>query len=181
MSARKNTLVIIENGHLEKYDLDDKLRWDIGRLTQESTPDIRLSTSTVSRRHGVFENTDGYWFYYDCNGKNGTVYNGKHIMPRRGGRVSPVELEHGDVLIFGGADEAVINSKTVWSVFLQNSYSELWAVEDTKDIEEVSFKSGSQTRTFSKPEKGMIVEFENGIAIYMGDITYLSGDVSVIV
>lgn len=30
--------------------------------------------------------------------------------------------------------------------------------------------------TVNRPEKGTVIEKENGIAIYMGDVTYLAGD-----
>ena len=75
----KNHLIVIENGKLQNYPLDNKLLWEIGRPSKENHPDIRMYSATVSRKHGKFVNRDGCWFYVDGYGKNGTVYNGKHI------------------------------------------------------------------------------------------------------
>lgn len=76
---RKHSLIVIENGMLNVYSLDDKIRWNVGRLSADNEPDIILHSSTVSRKHGYFKNIDGSWFYVDNHGKNGTVYNGKHV------------------------------------------------------------------------------------------------------
>lgn len=64
-----NRLIVIENGRLSIYSLDDRLTWELGRPTDNNHLDIELLSSTVSRRHGKFQNTDGYWFYVDYNGK----------------------------------------------------------------------------------------------------------------
>ena len=54
-----NRLIVIENGKLSIYTLDDRLSWELGRPTGSNHPDIELLSSTVSRRHGKFQNTDG--------------------------------------------------------------------------------------------------------------------------
>ena len=120
------------------------------------------------------------WFYLDNNGKNGTVYNGKHITAGIRGRIKPITMKNGDILIFGGGEEASINCKTIWAMFSERSFSESWRVEDTKDLEKVAFADGDNITKLEKPEKGTVVEKEDGIAIYMGDITYLVGDISVV-
>lgn len=104
-----NNLIIIENGQLTSYMLDDKNVWEVGRPSKENIPDIKLHSATVSRRHGKFQNLDGEWFYLDYNGKNGTVYNQKHIRPGINGRVRPVMLEDGDLFVFGGGEKQVLN------------------------------------------------------------------------
>ena len=72
-----NNLIVIENGMLSTYQLDDKNVWEVGRTCKDNVPDIKFHSSTVSRKHGRFQNMDGVWFYIDGNGKNGTVYNDK--------------------------------------------------------------------------------------------------------
>lgn len=110
MSSNKiNRLIVIENGQLISYDLDNKLVWEVGRPSINNVPDIKLHTLTVSRKHGRFQNMDGMWFYIDKKGKNGTVYNGKYITTGLKGRIKPVALKNGDILIFGGGKES--NSK----------------------------------------------------------------------
>ena len=115
--------------------------------------------------------------YLDNNGKNGTVYNNRHIDPGRNGRIKPVMLSDGDVLIFGGGEQAAINSKTVWSMFSTRYYSSNWSVVETKGEGTLIVSDGSHVTRCEKPVKGMVIEQEHGLAIYMGDITYLLGDV----
>lgn len=180
MSGKKNSnLIVIENGQISTYLLDDKLQWNIGRPSKENKPDIKLYSTTVSRKHGSFRNMDGIWFYVDGNGKNGTVYNKKRIKAGLNGRVKPVMLSDGDILVFGGGDEEIINSATIWTMFSNRDFDELWHVADTKGYEEVAFHDGHREIRYHKPEKGMVVNLEKGIAIYMGDITYISGNVGI--
>ena len=180
MNGKKNNnLIVIENGQINTYLLDDKLQWNVGRPSKENKPDIKLHSSTVSRKHGSFRNVDGIWFYVDGNSKNGTVYNKKRIKSGLNGRVKPVMLSDGDILVFGGGDEEVINSATIWTMFSNRDFDELWRVADTKGYEEVTFIEGAKEIRYRKPDRGLVVTMENGIAIYMGDITYLSGNVEI--
>lgn len=179
LGKKGNSLVVIENGQLTTYSLDDKVRWEVGRLSKESAPDIKLHSTTVSRKHGRFQNMDGVWFYVDGLGKNGTVYNGKHVTPGLRGKVKPITLNNGDVLIFGGGEEAIINSKTIWTLFSERMFEERWRVEDTKGLSRLSFTDGNQATVYEEPAKGTVIEKEDGIAIYMGDVTYLVGNIAV--
>jgi pSer/pThr/pTyr-binding forkhead associated (FHA) protein len=174
-----NRLIVIENGQLLSYTLDDKLVWDVGRASRGNMPDIRLHSATVSRQHGRFQNIDGMWFYYDKNGKNGTVYNGTHMKPGIRGRVRPVPLKDKDILIFGGGEEAVIDSRTIWALFTEKIFDDRWRVEDTKGLATLKFSDGEQTRVLEQPKKGTVMEMKGGMAIYMGDVTYLTGTVNV--
>ena len=176
----ENQLIVIENGHLSTYALDDKLSWRVGRPVGENQPDIRLYSSTVSRRHGEFRNMDGIWFYLDYNGKNGTVFNGNHIGAGIKGRVKPILLKDGDELIFGGGNEAAINSKTVWSIFCTQGYDSNWRVADTMGVECLRLSDGREEYELNDLKKGIVIEKDSGIAIYMGDITYLSGTMRII-
>ena len=117
---KENNLIIIENGQLTSYMLDNKNVWEVGRPSKENIPDIKLHSATVSRRHGKFQNLDGEWFYLDYNGKNGTVYNQKHIKPGINGRVRPVMLKDGDLFVFGGGEQQVLNYKTILGLFLNS-------------------------------------------------------------
>lgn len=180
MSGKKgNSIVVIEKGKITTYSLDDKLTWEVGRPSKENMPDIKLYSSTVSRQHGRFQNIDGIWFYIDKKGKNGTVYNGKYVTTGIHGRIKPITLKNGDVLIFGGGREAMINSKTIWALFSNRKFDECWRVEDTKGLNKLFFTDGRQATILSNPVKGTVIEKEDGIAIYMGDISYLIGDISV--
>lgn len=179
-SKVNNNLIVIENGQLLTYQLDDKLVWEVGRPSKDNSPDIKLYSTTVSRKHGKFQNTDGIWFYTDGNGKNGTVYNGKHVTNGLGGRVKPIILKDGDVFIFGGGEEAVINGKTIWAMYSTQRCDVHWRVFDTKGYTKLAFIDGEKIIRYDRPVKGTVVKHNNGMAIYMGDITYLSGEISVI-
>ena len=176
----ENQLIIIENGKLSTVTLDDGIVWTVGRPSNENSPDIRFYSSTVSRRHGEFQNMDGVWFYLDHHGKNGTVYNGKHVECGRNGKIKPILLKDGDVLIFGGGSEAAINSKTVWTMFCTHGYEGNWKVIDTKDTSQLHLSDGRNHWVYANPEKGTVLEKEEGMVIYMGDVTYVTGNINVL-
>jgi pSer/pThr/pTyr-binding forkhead associated (FHA) protein len=176
---KENNLILIENGQITSYTLDDKNAWEIGRPSKDNIPDIKLHSATVSRKHGKFQNMDGVWFYLDYNGKNGTVYNHKHIGAGLNGRIKPVMLNDGDTFVFGGGEEAVINCKTIWGMFLTKSFDDDWRIVDSKGYKHLKFTSGEKTTSMENPEKGFVDEQEKGIAIYMGDLTYVIGDMEV--
>ena len=75
----ENNLIVIENGQLNIYLLDNQVVWEVGRMSKEYTPDIPMHATTISRRHGRFQNMDGIWFYMDENPKNGTIRNRKKL------------------------------------------------------------------------------------------------------
>lgn len=177
--TRNNNLIVIENGQLRTYMLDDKLEWEVGRPSKENKPDIKLYSATVSRRHGRFQNMDGVWFYLDYYGKNGTVLNNKHLEAGMQGRKRPVMLKDGDIFIFGGGMEAVINSKTIWAWYSTKYYGEEWRMVVSRNEGDVLFSDGESETTLRNPPKGTIVEKEKGLAIYMGNVTYLLGEMCV--
>ena len=175
----EHKLIVIENGQIKTYQLDDKLKWEVGRCSGDNVPDIRLYTTTISRKHGKFQNVDGIWFYMDYNGKNGTIYNKQRIGTSLNGRVKPKMLEEGDVFVFGGGETEAINSKTIWALFTRNTYGLDWRVEDTKGLSRLVFEAGAHCTGLENPAKGAVVNRDDGIAIYMGDVTYLSGNITV--
>lgn len=181
MSGKKeNELIIIEEGHIMSYLLDDKNIWEVGRPSKNNSPDIKLKSTTVSRKHGRFQNMEGIWFYVDYNGKNGTVYNKKHISVGINGRIKPVMIEDGDVFVFGGGEEEVINHKTVWGLFITRDFDKNWRVVDTKNYSMIQFTTSDNTIVLEQPQKGTVIDKRDGIAIYMGDLTYLNGQMEVI-
>ena len=173
---KSNNLIVIENGQLTTYPLDDKNIWELGRPSKNNIPDIKLHAATVSRKHGKFQNMDGVWFYLDYNGKNGTVYNDKHIQVGLNGRIKPIILSDGDIFVFGGGEEAVINYKTIWAMFVTKELDDSWRVVDSKGLTTLKFADGENITTLENPDKGTVVEKNGGIAIYMGDLTYLIGN-----
>lgn len=174
-----NRLIVIEKGVLSTYLLDDKIAWEVGRNSKENKPDIAVYSPTVSRRHGKFQNIDGVWFYIDNKSKNGTIYNDKLLTADRRGRIKPVLIEDGDTFIFGGGENPVVNSKTIWAMFTTSQIESEWRVVDTKGCSNIKICSEFDETAMSNPSKGTVVRKDDGIVIYMGDITYAMGEVSV--
>lgn len=175
----ENNLVLIENGQIVSYTLDDRTEWEIGRPSKDNVPDIKLHTATVSRKHGRFKNIMGFWYYTDYCGKNGTFLNHQHLGKGLGGKLRAIDLNDGDTFVFGSNQEEVINCKTVLGVFLTTSYEDGWRTIDTKGCELLRFESGGCETQLLNPLKGSVIRKDKGIAIYMGERTYTSGDMQV--
>ena len=114
---RGNKLIVMDQGSRKVYNLDYRLEWSFGRASKNAVPDICVNSLSVSRRHGSFQNADGYWYYLDYKGKNGTLYNGKPVTAGLGGRIKPILLTEGDVFIFGTGGNIRYDDRTVWAVF----------------------------------------------------------------
>ena len=173
----ENYLIVIENGQLTTYTLNDRNMWSIGRPSNGNMPDIRFYSSTVSRKHGELKNMDGIWFYLDFNGKNGTIYNGKHINTGRNGKIKPTMLNNGDVLIFGGGETAVINYKTVWAMFYAGKLEGQWKTIETDMYSKIMIRGDEGAIEVTRDDKGRVVMNEKGIAIYMDELMFVFGDV----
>lgn len=169
-----NRLVVIQKDELSVYRLDDKKVWSVGRGASNCKPDIALKSPTISRPHGTFENIDGIWVYTDEHSLNGSAYNGSP-MTEPGDCKFP---EDGDVFVFGGGEKALVNEWTVFALFLCRELSEDYCVEDTSKDEVLVFVGDEEERKFVRPEKGTVADFGTGIGIYMGERTYLLGNVS---
>ena len=183
MHGRKisNNLIVIENGQLTNYCLDDKLCWQVGRLSKGNSPDIILHSVTASRKHGKFQNMDGVWFYIDnSSNTNGTIYNNKKVKTGLNGRVKPIMVSDGDIFIFGGGEEAIINAQTIWALFSTRAFDKKWRCVDTKGLTQLSILSAKKVEQLKDLKKGDVIERVDGIVIYMEDITYLIGDIDIV-
>lgn len=176
MVIAMNQLIVIENGQLEVICLDDRSCWEIGRGSSEFRPDIRLHSPTVSRQHGKFQNMDGCWFYTDHNVKNSTFCNERQLRKGLRGKSRPVMLNNGDIFVFGCGENLVLNEKTIWAMYTSKCPEGQWRAADTRGAGELTFTDGVQTLQFRNPHKGMVVHLSKGMAIYMGDLTYLLGE-----
>lgn len=172
----ENYLIIIEKGVLTTYCLDNRLVWEMGRGTKENIPDIRLNCATVSRKHGRFQNMDGIWYYVDGYGKNGTTRNGIYLEPGLRGRVKPIELEPGDRFIFGSGKTNIINDNSVWGMYINTCVEGDWKVVNTDNREVINIIDKDKIIPMINSTKGTVYNSDNGMAIYMGEVTYLYGD-----
>ena len=65
-------LVVLEDGAVRSYPLNENQIWKIGRKNPESENDIELESKIVSRKHGQIQSVDGDWLYIDNGCMNGT-------------------------------------------------------------------------------------------------------------
>ena len=175
-----NFFTVIEGNDIETYNLDDKAKWSIGRPSKGNVPDIKLHSITVSRKHGLLYNSDGLWMYRDGYGKNGTIYNEvkvKKTINRAGDEIEdPIILDNGDTFIFGGADVPVLDSKTVFALYTDDIKKPDWRTIDTANMDKLTFVNGTEEKVLNDSKKGDVLRIKNSIAIYMGDVTYITGD-----
>lgn len=170
--------VVIEGEYIRSYALDDRSEWRIGRPTIDNTPDIPLHTPTISRHHGrLRRNRRGYWLYVDEFGKNGTLYNNEPVVRDLRGKCAPMMLEDKDVFLFGSAGENVLTGRTVYAMFTDCPNADSWSVRDTKGCRRLIVDDGESKDRIDRPLKGQIIRKDKGIAIYMGNTTYVAGEV----
>lgn len=189
-----NNFIVIDKGRLSMYALDDRPVWKVGRPTNENRPDIQMYTGTISREHGTIENVEGSWFYKDRQSENGTVLirrstaedirrakeRGSYIktLVAKRCRGRRIDMRDGDIFIFGGGDRP-IDGSTVWAMYVSGIIDSNWRAVKTEGAGCLEFQSGNIVERYIKPETGMVVSMRHGLAIYMGDITYVSGDISI--
>jgi len=174
-----NCFIIIEAGRVLTYNLDDKDIWKIGRYSTESSPDMELVTKTISRDHGRFQNMDGIWFYFDCYGTNGTAINGKVLTRASNGRAKPILLNDGDTFVFGGGPKGILNKNSVFGVYFTKIFEENWSLCKTEGYNTLRITADGKTELISSLRRGMVIEKETGMAIYLGNETYILGDIEV--
>ena len=179
MNNISNSLVIISNGQFQLCNLDQKPVWELGRIAANNIPDIAVNCPTVSRMHGKFHVMNGYWFYVDNTGTNGTVYNGKKVRNGYGGRKKPVMLEHGDVLVLGGSSEKFALENTVYILYTNTPWVGNWRVCNTPGLRSIRVATNSEQFVVSQLKLGQVIDTSEGLAIYMGDVTYVSGNVQI--
>lgn len=112
-------------------------------------------------------------------GKNGTVYNHMRIETGYNGRLKPIILKDGDTFVFGGGEKEIINGRTVWGMFMTHVYDNVWRVVDSKGYTRLCVISDGKETTIDNPSKGTVLKDDEGIAIYMGNLTYISGNIEV--
>lgn len=174
---KESYFVVIQGGHIESYALNDRAEWRIGRPTAENHPEIPLLVPTISRQHGVLKYDNG-WRYRDGGGKNGTLYN-ERPLEKRHGRMKSFEIKDNDKFLFGSAGERVINSNTVFALYTECAAAGCWKSEDTAGYRRIVLNNGVRQYRFDRPTKGTVLTVGNEIAIYMGDITFLTGNLTV--
>lgn len=100
-------LIVLENGNLRVYMLDDRAEWLIGREDRLNgiCPDISFQSPIVSRKHGRLCNVEGRWFFIDNpQNLNGTFHNGVKLIRSVHSGQQHTALFSGDILRIDNAD-----------------------------------------------------------------------------
>jgi len=167
-------LITIENGKLKVYAMDDRPEWIVGREAAGRRPDICLESMTVSRRHGRFVNKEGIWMYIDALGTNGTVLRGERLKGRM-----PWVLDDGDVFIFGAGSKKEPSGSSALAIFTERELDARWGAVDTEGSSKLTFSNENESISFDKPMPGQVVSMDGGLAVYMGEKTFVNGKIKV--
>lgn len=108
-------LVIFERGGRIKTAWFNQQQVTIGRVSQNSTCDIQLSSSIVSSYHGTFTYYQSEYYYTDEVNLNGTYINGVKINKQSGKPSAAQKLRDGDILTIGVND--INKDNTVYILF----------------------------------------------------------------
>lgn len=118
------SFLVIEADLIHLYVFTNRTSISFGRKTTHNIPDIPSDSPSVSREHGSFIKINDTWFYCDKGSVNGTYVQGKKAKPGINGRVSPIILNHGDILKV--ASPLKPNAPVCWIMFLNGHFSCNW-------------------------------------------------------
>lgn len=130
-------LVVLENGRVRVFELDQKQRWLLGRTARGEVPDIPFQSRIVSRKHGWLMGMDEEWYYVDNPGNlNGIYLNGRRIERPISGTRKPITLKDGDVLRIDSG-EAGLEGQIVVMLYTTRTVRGNWAVYPLEGMEEL--------------------------------------------
>lgn len=131
-------LVVLEDGAVRSYPLNENQIWKIGRKNPESENDIELESKIVSRKHGQIQSVDGEWYYIDNGSLNGTYYNGSKIKANDHGEFDAVKLSNGDILRIDSDSLDYPEERGVFFLFTTEGIGNQWKTV-TLNKKEISF------------------------------------------
>ena len=174
-----NKLILVGDTGIESYNLDLKVKWNVGRPTSNNCPDIPLRSPIISRDHGYFRNINGVWGYIDKNSKNGTLYNGTKMSSGLKNRYKTVLVNDGDTFLFGGGEEYSLNGKNILGVYVNTDLGDDWEIIDVREYSQIVFETKECNRTIRRTNEIYVIKQKSCMAIYTGDIVYKIGDIDV--
>lgn len=131
-------LVVLEDGAVRSYPLNENQIWKIGRKNPESENDIELESKIVSRKHGQIQSVDGEWYYIENGSLNGTYYNGSKIKANDHGEFDAVKLSNGDILRIDSDSLDYPEERGVFFLFTTEGIGNQWKTV-TLNKKEISF------------------------------------------
>ena len=131
--------LVIEADLIHPYVFSGKTTISFGRKTAHSIPDLPSVSPSVSRNHGSFIKINDTWFYCDKGSINGTYVQGKKVKPGLNGRISPVILNHGDIIKVASPSKS--EAPVCWILFLERHFANEWRYAPLKQ-RSISFGTG---------------------------------------
>lgn len=121
-------LLLIEQSNVRKITLNKEI-CTIGRESADyekitgKTPDIALRSSIASKEHGMFRYIQGYWYYKNTKGRNGTFVDGHYLHDTQ----QLYKLSEGSVIrIDSGHDDDQYRHKGVLIYFSTADSNQRW-------------------------------------------------------
>ena len=159
-------LVVLENGRIRVYPLDQRQKWLLGRSSKGNEPDIPFQSKIVSRQHGWLMGMDEEWYYVDNpRNLNGTWLNGSCIERPLSGIRKPVTLRDGDVLRVDSGETALEGDIAVM-LYTTREVRGNWAVYPL---------TGAQTVTIGRDPDCDLIRPELAVSGKHAAITCLNG------
>lgn len=163
------SLVVLEDGKIQIYELDKQPEWRVGRLVPNMSqkPDILFQSQIVSREHGWIRNIEGQWYYIDNpRNCNGTFYNAA-MIPRSSNaqKYSAVNLESGDLLRIDYKDLNTPSAHGVLMFFTKAPVAGEW----------ITYQLSNQNTVIGRNSNCEIVETLPYISSIHAKISYADG------
>lgn len=119
----------------------------IGRATEQSNCDIKISSPIVSRSHGEIAMINGEYHYRDLNSTNGTYINNVLIGQNSAVNKQAAVLNDGDVLCFDIRKDGQSRPDCVFALFTTfcNANSEWSSLELNNDMVEICVGRSAQS------------------------------------
>ena len=142
---RSATLMLIDR---RKQPLMLSLNGDatLGRAYPESTRNIRIHSSIVSREHGefVYDNSDDAYYYIDNNSLNGTYINGQKLQTYNSRGSRAFRLSDGDIIRIDRNNLQQPHPEAVLMIFSRSfEPNEQWEYVDVSGYSKVTIGRGS--------------------------------------
>lgn len=128
MMLARAQLIILEDGQIQSYSLNQKKEWTFGRFNREYRPNITMHSEIVSRRHAMFFKSNDEWYYQEEGSLNGTWYNGRKLQVEPDGNYRPVRLKNGDVLRIDSSNLDRPDENGVWMLFSTEVTNDNWNI-----------------------------------------------------
>lgn len=118
--------IVLENGFVRSFPLDERRIWSLGRIVPGTEPDIPFNSKIVSRSHGRLISVDGDWYFEHLSRTNGTYHNGIKINYSDDNASRTVKLKDGDILRIDSDDFDKPEARGVWMMYSKECIGNRW-------------------------------------------------------